>query len=219
MKLREIAIYTIYKHPLSIMNKQVWCVQEQYWSYLKGYDTGKYQKVIIRVDDDIKLINNNDELTEPAVDVITLDKYFDIKNFLSLNDPEKKKSSLELLHASMIYIAKIKNWNVEPLFNAYKNCMDSNIEYRFKVGNKNFTSPTKDFIGYVNCYWDIDKFTATGVISRKNGSILKEKTIMGIEPYFGELIYYGKCKWDDAYTFSLYSKQGEKWSIAILALV
>lgn len=217
MKLKEIVIST--KGPLKEMNKQTWCVQEQYWSYLKGYDTGRYQKIVIEIDDDIRALDNDGNLVGLAVDVLVVVKYFDIQGFLSLEDYEKKRRLLELLHATMMDLGECNNWNVELFSNAYKNCIESNLEYRFKVRDKNYKSPTRGFIGYVKCYWDLDKFTATGVISRKDGSILKEETLVEIEPYFGDFIYYANCKWDDAYTFSLYSKEGKKWSIAILSLI
>jgi hypothetical protein len=98
-------------------------------------------------------------------------------------------------------------------------CLNSGIEYKFKVKDKDFKSPTKEFIGHVACYWDIDKFTATGVIIRRDGLLLKQEVLMEIEPYNGEFIYYSTCKWDDAYTFSLYSKEGNKWSVGVLSLV
>jgi hypothetical protein len=50
---------------------------------------------------------------------------------------------------------------------------------------------------------------ATGVILRKDGPILKQEVFLEVEPYYGEFIYYSSCKWDDDYTFSLYSKEGK----------
>jgi hypothetical protein len=136
-----------------------------------------------------------------------------------MNVIERKKSLLELLHSCMLYLAGQYHWEREPLLNAYLQCIETNLEYKFKVKNKDFKSPTKQFIGYVQCYWEMDKFTATGVILSKDGHVLKQEVFLDIEPYNGEFIYYSSCKWDDAYTFSLYSKEGEKWSLSILSLI
>lgn len=219
MKLKEIALNTVYKHPLSLINRQAWCAKEHYWSYLKKYDTGSYQKVIVQVDDNLTLtdctINNN--IT--ARDVVRINRYLDLTAFLKLDNFKKKETLLKLLHTSMLYLAECYSWEKVSLNNANELCINDGLEYRFKVKGKNFRSPTKDFIGYVECYWDIDCFKATGIIIRKDGRLLKSQIFMEIEPYNGEFIYYSNCKWDDAYTFSLYSKEGKKWSIAILSIV
>ncbi|SDQ01688.1 hypothetical protein SAMN05428975_5934 [Mucilaginibacter sp. OK268] len=216
MKLNSISIRTVFKHPHQFdFNIQTWCIQEQYWSYLKKYDVGQFRRIIVRVNDTNIITEYDNIIDEPSNDVIAINKYFDIASFLNMNVFEKKRALLELLHNCMLYLAGQYGWEKESLLNAYHECVESNLEYKFKVKNKDFKSPTKEFIGYIQCYWDIDKFTATGVILRKDEHPLRQEVIMEIEPYHAEFIYYSTCKWDDPYTFSLYSKEGKKWSIAI----
>lgn len=218
MKLREIAIHTTYKHPLSVFNAQTWCVREQYWSYLKNYDTGQFAKVVVRVDNNPSLKKDDFTLQNTDSNVVVISKYFDISAFLTLNDINKKKALLELLHASMLCLAQQYNWYKEPLVDAYEKCKHANLEYRFKVKDKEYKSPDKKFIGCVECYWDLEHFTATGIIKGKDSNIVKEEVLMDIVPYNGEFIYYSNCKWDDPYTFSLYSKDKQKWSVKILSV-
>ena len=219
MKLKEIAINTVYKHPLSILNKYAWCVQEQYWHYLGKYETGQWQKVIVQVSDDPALMKIDYQLPRSIADVAVIIRYFDITNFLDLDKGRKKKALLDLLHDSMLHLATEYQWDKEVLTNAFNQCIESGLDYRFKVKDKDFKSPTRQFIGSIHCIWDLDNFKAIGVIADKDGVVLKEETLINTEPYHGEFIYYSKCKWDDPYTFSLYSKEGKRWSIAVIAVV
>lgn len=219
MKLKEIAINTIYKHPLSILNKYAWCVQEQYWHYLEKYETGQWQKVIVQVNDAPTLIENDYQLSGSIADVAVVTRYFDIERFLGLDKLKKKKALLELLNDSMLFLANQYQWDKDTLSRAFDQCIESGLEYRFKVRNKDFKSPTRQFIGLIQCYWDLDSFIAVGIIMSKSGIILKEEKLIDVEPYHGEFIYYSKCKWDDPYTFSLYSKAGKRWSIEVISVV
>jgi hypothetical protein len=221
MKLNSISVHTVYKHQHQLaFNICSWCIQEQYWSYLKKYDVGKFRKVIVRVDDTVTLFENDNKVEESSADVIAINRYFNISKFFDLSKHAKKQSLLELLHSSMICLAEQFNWEREPLINAYNQCIRNNLNYIFKVKDKGFKSPTKEFTGYVECTWDIDEFTATAIILlADNDSVVKQQILIKCEPHLAEFIYYSNCKWESNTTFSLIAKDNRKWSISLLSVV
>jgi|GEM_PF-4624354 len=101
MKLKEISVGTVYKHPLNIFNKYTWCIAEFYWSYLKKYDTNQIKKVVILVDDNPATKNNT--IDESNTDVLVLMKWLDIDYFLSLNKNNQKIKLIKLLHESICF--------------------------------------------------------------------------------------------------------------------
>ncbi|TFF34973.1 hypothetical protein [Mucilaginibacter psychrotolerans] len=220
MKLREIAIFTAYQHQYqSIFNPQTWCIQEQYWRYLGAYDTGPFAKITIRVNDDPVMKYKDFALDNTCLTVVGIDKYLDVANFLGSSSTKKKTALVNLLHDGMLFLCDHYLWDKEPLVRAYELCLENNLEYKFKLRDKTYRSPQRNWYGAIYCDWDLHYFKATARIEDINGELIKEQELLNIEPYFGEFIYYAKSKWDDAYTFSLYSKTGEKWSIRLMTLV
>gem|GEM_PF-4201450 len=119
----------------------------------------------------------------------------------------------------MLFLAKNYNWEIAPLNYAYEQCIKHNLNYKFKLKDKNFKSTEGLFLGYVECVWEIDYFSVAGVILNRNGVLIKKEELLKIEPYKGDFIYYCNCKWDDNYNFSLYAKDGRRWSISIMSIV
>jgi hypothetical protein len=216
MLLNQISIRTIYQHPRQLMfNKQVWCVQEEYWSHLKSYEIGKYKKVIVRVDNNSSIQKGGLGVDKTYSDVATINAYFDIEAFLSLEVTEKKKALLDLLKDCMIYLAEYYGWEKEPLIMAYKQCLIEGLRYVFKVKNKEFRSPNKDFIGFVLCEWEIENFIATAYVTTLSGQLIKKEIFIQQEPHLSDFIYTTNCKWDNPNTFTLYTKGKEEWSLLI----
>lgn len=218
MKLSEIAINTVNKHPLQRQfNIEAWCVKEQYWSYLKKYDTGQFRKIIIGVCDSVS--KDFIKISWTHINVLDIDTYLDIQHFVNQNKAERKIILLELLHANMLIAADAYLWEIEPLNNAYQQCKLAQLEHVFRVKNKTFRSPTREFLAYVECHWDTDAFRAKTVILNKHQDVVKEQALMEIEPYFGEFVYYCTCKWESNTSFSLIAKDGKKWTTNLLALI
>ncbi|WP_345951643.1 hypothetical protein ABDD95_09460 [Mucilaginibacter sp. PAMB04274] len=117
----------------------------------------------------------------------------------------------------MLLLADVNDWEKQPLINAFDSCIRLNLEYKFTL--KSLMSPSKDLLGYIQCYWDIERFMATGIIKRKNGEIIKQELLVNVEAYNGEFIYYAKCRWTDNYTFTLYMKDGNEWSVKYFPIV
>ncbi|MGN8068043.1 hypothetical protein [Mucilaginibacter sp. 22184] len=218
--INSISIHTTYQHTYQLQfNKQCWCIQEQYWRYLQKYRAGVYRKIIVEVDDNINLDDFDNKIRESTIDVIVINKYFPIAKFLNQSKIDRKVAILELLHASMLYLAQYFDWDKQPLVNSYTQCMDNHLEYKFKIKNKNFKSPTKEFIGYIECNWDIDVFSAYIIILlAKENKIIKERRIE-FQPNLSEFIYYVNCKWESNTIFSMVAKDGRRWSVNILSLV
>ncbi|MBD1367038.1 hypothetical protein IDJ77_24720 [Mucilaginibacter sp. ZT4R22] len=202
-----------------VFNRETWCIKELYWSYLKPFDTGVFCKIVLEVNDDISLKYHGFKEIVNCVDVVRVEVYFDLDNYFSLSNAAKKVTLIEMLHKCMLFLCERYEWDKEAAIQAYELCLENNLEYRFKLKNKTYRSPQRNWYGAIYCDWDLNYFKATARIEDKNGELMKEQELLNIEPYFGEFIYYANCKWDDAYTFSLYSKTGKKWSIQLMSLV
>lgn len=211
MILKEISVNTVYKHKYELrFNKECWCVQEHFYSFLKNYKTKRYQKVIIELSDELDIQNKIDTLG----DVISIARTFDFEKYFDQNVYGRKKMILEELHEGILFIAKKEIWMLEPLQEAYEGCLKQKLEYKWLFQNKHFLSPDGKYYGGVICNWDIDKFEATMVIlSKTKEEELKSKKVLSVEPPMGEFIYYAKAKW----VKNVFVLQGEtkEWKLSI----
>jgi hypothetical protein len=214
MSLNQIDLRIKYNHKhTNRFNPESWCIPELYWRKLKDYDTKKVNKCTIYVSDDW---GDKEYYYTNWSDSKGMNVPFNFDEYFASDNYKKKKMQLEAIHEGMVRIAEKEGWQIDPLFDAYNQCLADNLEYKFLVG-KPKSSPNRKYKFNFWCNWDIDVFELYWVLQDKKGNELKKEKFIEREPYRGEFIYYVKFKWIDNETVLLEDnyKYGnkEKWEI------
>ena len=101
---------------------------------------------------------------------------------------------LEAVHRGMMQIAERERWSIDPLLDAYNQCLERNLEYHFDVGKPKSSPDRKHKIGFW-CNWDLDVFELYWVLFDKQNKGLKRERFITKLPHEGEFVYYLKWKW------------------------
>lgn len=212
MYLRDISIFTEKEKKLQLtFNRQTWWIEHLFLDCLGNrYFSGSYKKVCIVVSIDTKTVEFTD-----LVDVIQIDVQFDVRGFLEKPKNEKKKLLADLLFTSLIKVAEYKQWELDPLIDAYNCCLKRNLENNWLRQDKFFRSPDRNHFAGVYCNYDIDSFTAEIIFLNKKKEEIKRIQIFRNKVYF--LNEMGKMSWNGSNdTFHVYSKDGDKvWKASL----
>jgi len=184
-------------------NIESWCVPQLYWSFLRGYETGKVMKCLIEVSD-----NWGDKefryTSYPQYRSINLT--MDLEKYFESSKKEKKKVQLDLIHKGMMMIADREGWATDPLLDAYSACLSAGLEYKFFVDGKFKASPDRKRKAGLWCEWDIDFFGLFWVLFDKQGKETARDIVVSLEPNRGQSVYYLKWKWLDNETLVIDDK-------------
>jgi hypothetical protein len=196
MSLKEIRLSAKFGYKLQKeFNIETWAISELFWSKLKKYETSKIMKCNIILSDSNENIENKHSLHMNVKNIILL---FDFNSYFSLNSKhDKKLMQLEVLYKGMKEIAFSENWEIEPLKNAYLECIEQKLENKFIVKDKLIQSPDRKNKAGLFCNWDIDLFVSFLVIFDRIGIEIQRIKFIEKEPHFGDFIYYTKMKWID----------------------
>lgn len=139
MELTQVELRTRFKHTKEReFNIESWCIPELYWSFLTDYNTNKTKKCVVRLDSNWEEDHN---LITDQANVIQINVDFDFDVYFELSARPKKRMQLESLHKGMMKIAEYKNWETDPLLDAYNNCLTKDLKYEFLVASKSKASP------------------------------------------------------------------------------
>jgi hypothetical protein len=145
-------------------------ITEMYWHNLHRLKlkTLKIKKLIISID----------SKKEPfyATGIQEIQTTLDLTIYKSLTNKNKKLLILNTIHNSLLSIADEQEIDKQKLQQAYDYCIENNLENRWLLGGKPKRSPSKNYYGAVECYWEMDYFQATAIIydKKKNELFRKE---------------------------------------------
>jgi hypothetical protein len=166
---------------------------EMFWFklYMLKVKTKNINKLIIYTDKTKNYnINGIKEFTYP----------FDFKNFDNSSRNDKKKLILDTVHNVLLSIADEQDIDKDKLQEAYKYCIDNNLENKWTLGGKAKSSPSKNYYGAVECLWEMEFMQATAIIydSNKNEKFRKQLFNLNFEKPTGNpnYIYQYKPEWE-----------------------
>jgi hypothetical protein len=196
-------------------NSESWAMAEMYFSFLKSFEVGEVKKCIIHVSDNWS--GGESDYTNWS-DSKGINMPFDFIIYFKEESYSKKKMQLDVIHAGMMKIADIEGWKINPLLDAYNECISRGLEYSFQLDSQKSSKNRKYKIG-LKCSWDIDRFQVFWQLFDKDGQLLKTEKFIDKEPELGEFIYYVKWKWiddgkvlvEDKYEYG----KKEKWEINV----
>jgi hypothetical protein len=178
-------------HKNQFINSETWCVSELYWSYLKKYDTKTIKKCNINIRDDWEdLIGDYTNYS----DVAGIKLEFNFLKYFQLDKHNKKMMQLDAIHRGMLIIAEKEGWETEKLEEAYRNCLEINLEYKFFI-NKPKLSPNRKYKVILLCDWDLDNCELFWVLYDNKSLEIKRKKLVEMKSSDGEIVYSLKCIW------------------------
>ena len=106
-------------------------------------------------------------------------------------------------------IAKNEGWEIAPLVNAYRYCIDKKLEHKWLRKEKYYLSPNRNYYAAILCSWGSDIFEAFTILLDKGKNEIDRVKLFESEPYDVEPL--GKMAWSkDSKEFTLYSKDDKK---------
>ena len=217
MSLELIDLRIDHNHPKTAdFSNESKCIAELYWSFLKGYDTRKVKRCNIITSDNWgdKLLKYTDWKDTKGINIS-----FNFNEYFASENKIRKEFQLEAIHSGMMEIAKIESWKIDPLLDAYNNCIENNLELSFILLKKDKSSPNRKLKINFKCYWDIDLVNVFYLIKDKTGKVIQQDIAFEMPSKKGEMVYHLKWKWKDNTTVLLEDKYiyGEKqsWEINV----
>lgn len=207
MSLVDISVRTPYRFKIEFKEGAVWSMASLYLSCLKKYDAGKIKKVVIEIVD-----KSVDDSIEDLVDVLRIQREFDFKKYFASGKYDKKKMLVDVIQDGLMSIAKQRNWDTDPLIDAYRNCLDKGFEHQWLRKDKLFLSPDRKNYAGVFCKWDTDELEVFALFFNKEKDEIKRTELFRCKSIDAEPM--GKMGWDKATNaFYLYSKdEKQKWT-------
>jgi hypothetical protein len=169
-------------------NCTTWCIREMYWYQMKDLVSNDIAKFVVIVGEK----KPHDQIG----DLFCCFCPFDFDKYFSLNDFDRKKVILDILHSELLEIADEHEIDKACLKTAYEYCLANNLENRWQLKDKYFRSPDRQNYGSVECHWKSDVFRAYGVISDKKKNEIFRELLFEVEAFWGAFIYCCKCGWD-----------------------
>ncbi|NVJ46071.1 MAG: hypothetical protein HWE07_03055 [Cytophagia bacterium] len=216
MGLELIDLRIEFNHPKTLeFYQESKCIAELYWSFLKEFNTNKVKRCNLIASNNWgeNLYNYTDWKETKGINIpINFEEYFGGDN------ETKKKIQLNAIHNGMMKIAEHENWDLDPLIDAYNNCIKCGLMYSF-ILNTFKSSPSRKFKISFECNWDIDLFEIHYILTDKHNEILRKVKVFEKPSNKGELVYHLKWKWideqnvllTDAYKYG----DNEFWNITI----
>lgn len=205
MYLRDLSVTTPRKSRNAFgHNGIVPGIIELYLSCLGKFNSGKFTKAIIEVDQVI-----SDPSFDEMGDVIQVCKVFDFEKYLRESLFGKRKMVLDVLQSGLLSIAISDDWDQELLNTAYKCCLSKNLEYNVLYKGKFWRAPNhKLYAGVYSC-WEVERFEAYTIFLDKDKNEIYRTKLM--ESEYWNLQPFGKVNWsDNSNEFFVFSKDGRK---------
>lgn len=144
----------------------------------------------------------------------TLDRHFSLSEF------DRKRSTLELTHEILTWIAKRAGWSLEPFQTARRECLNKNLENRFfwKDG-KRWSSPNRRYFAKIQWDFGLTDIKIDAVIERKDGSELGRchlTTVPAFETRLFDALH--RFQWLSDERISLKSKSSKSWTRSIKSI-
>lgn len=191
--LKDIALeleYVSDKDKEFLFRKQTRCISALYGRTLVKYKTQECWKVLIRC---VEETGESKISTVGGVCEVRVD--FNMKNFFSANEYEKKKYALEVLKKGIDIVVKEKQWDKSVFDDAYNKVIELDYVNNW-VWKKSLKSPTKEYIAEVFCEHNVESFDISLIIKLPNGNEVKRVKIISETPH--EFVYsnhLGQLKW------------------------
>jgi len=213
MFLNRIAIYAPHRSSYEReFNLETHCPCEMFFFHLGKIETKNLGYL------NINLVPSKDEVIVQKWNgsFLTVYQVFDFENYFQLNNLGKKKCLLKIVYDNMISICTEQEIDRSTIDECYETCLSQkNIEHRWILRKSYKRSPNHKYYGNVECYWDLDKFTASAIILNKNKEQILKKELLNLLPHRGEQIYYSKIGWS-LNDFYIESKYGDKVKMNVL---
>lgn len=193
--INEICLY-IHDHEIfPEVQQELFAIPELYLSFIPKFDSKKVIKCIIFLCE-----NKNFPTKERILGCASSYQFFDFPKYISLNNKERKKLQLEVIHQEMINIAADYDWDTKPLEVAYQSCLASDLVFKTQI-KKRKLSPNRKLYLSLWAYCDLHYFKITWDISDKKGEIIKQGTLLTEQPSFIEIWYHLNFHWIDDESF------------------
>ncbi|TFB12913.1 hypothetical protein E3U55_16920 [Filobacillus milosensis] len=182
---------------------EIRCVTSLFEQNFQKYKSSDSWKVMVNCR---TIAENNEVKCVGGVTEVSVD--FDIDNYFSLINIEKKKLILSTLKNGIDIIVDNNGWDPSLFDEAYQKVIDCNYENHW-VWQKPKKSPDRKHNAQVYCEHDIDKFTAHFIIKDNTGEVIKAEKIIEECPnewYFHS--YFGQLKWITSKEVALINKDG-----------
>ena len=190
MRLNELCVATsaLPQEERRNFNCTTWCVQEMYWYQLGKLTTKDLRKFGVGL--------GVEKPERQAGSILWRYRAFDFHRYFQLNEYERKKVILDILHEEIMAIADEHEIDKEKLVNAYNRCIDKNIEHKWLFKGKYFRSPCRTYYGSVECYLGAGSAKCIWCCFRQEKkNELRRVKFFEVEAFLGYLIYYCKCGW------------------------
>ena len=176
------------------------CIAAQYFSYFpEKLKTDGFWKILVECVEEEKK-------PELYLDVKTVKISFDYEGYSALNKHDKKATILDALYRGVMKVCIEEDWDQR----IFEECRlkviedDYNFFWTFKKPKKN---KERKLIATILCHHDIDKFTASLVITNLNGSLVYKTNL--VEEVPNEFIFaykLGDFKWISNDDIEFYNK-------------
>ena len=159
-------------------------------------------------------------MIEPSLDVVYIHRKFYFTNYFEQDKETKKRLILEQLHEGTKIIAKQLGWDSEPFDNAYKKCLELNLQNNWiseKLKTK--SSPNRKYKGAIYFEYDIYEIQVFAIIYNQNGEEITRPKLFILNGLDENVIFpddimpiiNGKTRWEKN-EFILYDKSGKEIS-------
>ena len=132
---------------------------------------------------------------------------YDVPAFFKLQEQQKKEEVLELLLQSLLFVAREKEWNPQPFYQAYEAVKKQNYRCLY-TWKKTKASPNRKYKAKVECeLTTTDAVVKLVVLNKEQTQTLKEvivTTTESDEALFD--MYLGEIKWVSSSEVRLYRK-------------
>jgi len=199
------------------------CMVELFLSHLyRRISTPDTAKVCIVGTDQLNRPPKESEV-QVMINVLAFPWPFDFMRYERADNREKKELMVQGIHDGLMWIGKIREWDVGPIDEALRACR--NEDYRFEGfwTKKTWTSPNKKHRIKVYFVFDLDEVKLFAVLfDRKNNKLGKTliATHFPVQDAIRALV--GEGKWKSAKKFELKSNSTywkHKWTVDLGDLV
>ncbi len=135
---------------------------------------------------------------------------YDVNEFFTLSDSEKKKVTLELLMKGMKCVADEKGYDLEPFINAYNGVIADNYEYK-KTFKKPKLSPNRKLKARIEVVLGLYEFSAYLIVEDKmQNEVVRRLISTTIQRWELLYSYLGELKWIDNEIIRLYQRKPQE---------
>ncbi len=120
----------------------------------------------------------------------------DVEAFLDLtSDQEKKKCTLEIVHAGMKRAAQAFNWDLQILEKVYHTIKQTGYKSIFALLKK--SSPNKKYVCSIMCHHEVKRMDVYVEIKKRSGIVVKKEKLFSVKNTDEQdlLSEYGTLTW------------------------